>query len=109
MHVAFALSGLIHAFGDLANPHAARPGSFLYFFLNGLAITFEDVVIKLANALLGREGTTTGATRWVGYAWVVWWATASAPVYVEWMNESGVAGKPALPYSPVREVVLPWM
>ena len=108
MHVAFALSGLIHAFGDLANPRAARPGSFLYFFLNGLAITFEDVVIKLGKGLGFRE-TTTGATRWVGYVWVVWWATASAPVYVEWMNESGVAGKPALPYSPVREVLLPWM
>ncbi|TBU46199.1 membrane bound O-acyl transferase family-domain-containing protein [Dichomitus squalens] len=107
VHVAFAVSGLLHSFGDLANARATRAGSFIYFFLNGLAITFEDVVIRLAKSF-GFTGLTT-STRWLGYAWVVLWVSLSIPVYVDWMNETGVWGKDTVPYSPVREMLLPWI
>ncbi|TBU24283.1 membrane bound O-acyl transferase family-domain-containing protein [Dichomitus squalens] len=107
VYVAFAVSGLLHSFGDLANAQTTRAGSFLYFLYNGLAITFEDVVIKLAKAF-GFTGPTT-TTRWLGYAWVVLWVSLSTPVYVDWMYESGMSSKTVLPYSPVREVLLPWI
>ncbi|KAI0642388.1 membrane bound O-acyl transferase family-domain-containing protein [Trametes meyenii] len=104
IYTAFALSSLLHALGDLmlGPEHFGR--SVPFFVANALAITFEDVVIALARRVGIREG---GATRLLGYVWVVGWFAWSAPSYVQWMFESGVGYHEILPYSPTREAILP--
>ena len=109
VYTAFLLSALIHSFGDLmlGTQHFGR--SLPFFLANAAAITFEDALIALGKSLgIGKEGPTC-ATRLLGYAWVVLWVRFSAPMYVDWMFESGVVANPVLPFSPMRSLVVPWL
>ncbi|RPD61545.1 hypothetical protein L227DRAFT_562600 [Lentinus tigrinus ALCF2SS1-6] len=111
VYTAFLLSALIHSFGDLmlGRQHFGR--SFPFFLANAMAITFEDAVIALGQSLglgFGKEGPTR-AVRLLGYAWVIFWVRYSAPMYVDWMFESGVVENPVLTFSPTRTLVMPWL
>lgn len=109
MHGAFAASAVLHSIADLALGHGTRylGNSAPFFFLNAAAITFEDSVIALARRA-GVRGSTR-ATRVLGYVWVGVWFTWAVRLYQDPMYEAGIGRGPTLPYSPTREVVLPWM
>ncbi|KAI0634095.1 membrane bound O-acyl transferase family-domain-containing protein [Trametes polyzona] len=109
VHVAFALSGLLHCIGDLAvgNSTESFGSSYPFFAANGLAITFEDAVVALAKRAGYREPTRTA--RWIGYAWVVVWFTWSERLYQESQYVVGVGKVPTLPYNITREIVLPFL
>lgn len=109
VYTAFLLSALIHSFGDLmlGTQHFGR--SFPFFLANAAAITFEDSLIAFGKSLgIGKDGPTR-ATRLLGYVWVVLWVRFSAPMYVDWMFESGVVANPVLAFSPTRSLVVPWL
>ncbi|KAI0718586.1 membrane bound O-acyl transferase family-domain-containing protein [Cerioporus squamosus] len=109
VYTAFILSAFIHSTGDLmlGTQHFGR--SFPFFLANAVAITFEDAIITLGKSLgIGTKGPTR-VMRLVGYAWVVLWVRFSAPMYVDWMFESGVVENPVLPFSPTRSLVVPWL
>ncbi|KAI9056449.1 hypothetical protein FKP32DRAFT_1585712 [Trametes sanguinea] len=113
IHVAFALSALLHCMGDLAlgTQHFGR--SWAFFAANGAAITLEDTAIAAAKRI-GFGGTTKGARpgrgiRTLGYIWVCIWFAYSGPLYCSWLWESGVAQNDMLPYSPTRSLILPFM
>ena len=72
--------------------------SFKFFFLQALAITFEDFVIYLTKRLLPQGGTSlkTGGidetwagtvVRIAGYCWVTWWFCLSLPVWIDEAND----------------------
>ncbi|KAI0824502.1 membrane bound O-acyl transferase family-domain-containing protein [Trametes gibbosa] len=107
VHVAFALSGLLHCIGDLVVGKEVFGHSWKFFAANGIAITFEDVVILLARRIGFRH--MTRVTRVVGYVWVCLWFTRSVRLYQEWMYEAGIGNQPALPYSPTKEILVPYM
>jgi hypothetical protein len=71
------------------NPvYDTRPMRF--FFLQAVAITFEDAVIGLA----ARAGLKNGnlSTRIIGYIWVYSWFVFSIPIWVDSLNAWGPYG-----------------
>ncbi|KAI0357811.1 hypothetical protein OH77DRAFT_1588133 [Trametes cingulata] len=107
IHVAFALSGLLHSMGELMLGKEYFGRSWTFFTVNALAITFEDTLFALAK----RAGFTgpTPVTRLLGYLWVFAWFTWSAPLYQRWMFECKVGLNEIFPYSLTRSVVLPFI
>ena len=101
--IAFVISSCIHCWGDLA-----LTGSFAYvgksvpfYILNGAALAFEDVVIKLARML----GIPGGAwAKALGYVWVTTWMAWSGGFMLDWMLPFGVGRSFVLPFSIVRAV-----
>ncbi|EXJ86025.1 hypothetical protein A1O1_06394 [Capronia coronata CBS 617.96] len=68
LYAAFFVSALIHHVGSLNMPYCSMVWyQFLFFMMQPVAITVEDVVIIVANKVGLRE---SWITRIVGYAWV---------------------------------------
>ncbi|CDO68589.1 hypothetical protein BN946_scf184996.g20 [Trametes cinnabarina] len=111
VHVAFALSSLLHCMGDLmlGKEHFGR--SSLFFAANGLAVTAEDTVIALAKRFglgrVGGSGRPSRVMRILGYIWVYFWFTSSGPLYYSWLFESGMASTDVMRYSPTRTLIMP--
>lgn len=106
VHAAFLASALLHCLGDVALAHDVRYFgriSCAFFLINGVAITFEDSVIALARRARVR------APRVLGYVWVCAWFTWAGRLYQEPMYAAGMGRVPTLPYSPMREIVLPFL
>ncbi|TFK83286.1 hypothetical protein K466DRAFT_498755 [Polyporus arcularius HHB13444] len=103
LHVAFLLSGLQHALGDLMVGWRYTGRSMPFFLLNGVAITIEDLFLTVARSLGARS---TPATKLLGYVWVVLWFGWSAPLLVDWMMEADL-NLISLPVSPTKLLVLP--
>ncbi|KAI0364198.1 hypothetical protein BV20DRAFT_956731 [Pilatotrama ljubarskyi] len=107
IHVAFALSGLLHSIGDIMIGKEYFGKSWSFFTANALAVTFEDSAIALAKGA-GFRGPT-GLTRFLGYLWVFAWFSYSAPLYQGWMFECKVGLNEVLPFSVTRSIVIPFM
>ncbi|KAH9848680.1 membrane bound O-acyl transferase family-domain-containing protein [Lenzites betulinus] len=106
VHVAFALSALMHCIGDLVLGKEHFGKSWMFFAVNGLAITFEDLVIALARCV--GISRTTRLTRVVGYVWVCLWFTHAGRLHQEWTYRAGCFD-PVLGYSPTKEILVPFM
>ncbi|KAJ4473030.1 hypothetical protein J3R30DRAFT_3708120 [Lentinula aciculospora] len=120
LYTAFFISGSMHSLGDYMIGREYIGVSFWFFFLQPFAITFEELV-KLAVQRLElydhcEEGTGTlharvlltvnatsavGVTvrRMIGYAWVVWWLTATAPLLIDPAMQAGLDREPMFPRS----------
>ncbi|KAL1939397.1 hypothetical protein VTO73DRAFT_9953 [Trametes versicolor] len=110
VHAAFLASALLHCLGDVALAHDVRYFgriSCAFFLINGVAITFEDSVIALARR--ARVRARVRAPRVLGYVWVCAWFTWAGRLYQEPMYAAGMGRVPTLPYSPMREIVLPFL
>ncbi|EIW53509.1 uncharacterized protein TRAVEDRAFT_134083 [Trametes versicolor FP-101664 SS1] len=109
IHGAFLSSAVLHTIADLAIGHGTRylGNSFKFFLLNGAAVTFEGAVIMLAQRL-GVRGPTRIAYM-LGYVWTAVWFTWAVRFYQEPLFMAGMGHVPTLPYSPTREVVLPFL
>ncbi|KAH9848663.1 membrane bound O-acyl transferase family-domain-containing protein [Lenzites betulinus] len=107
VHVAFTVSGLLHCTGDLVLGKEYFGHSWKFFAANGVAITFESIVIGLAQRAGIRR--TTWATRAVGYVWVCLWLTRSVRLFQEWMYRAGVGHEPLFPFSTTNEIVVPFV
>lgn len=76
--------------------------SFPFFFLQAVAITFEDVIIRLTR----KAGFTqsTPLIHGLGYVWVITWFYLTLPG-VSWIVGSGLGLAKVTPFSLVRQVV----
>ena len=100
LYVAFFLSGVIHSSGEYMFEKRLVSRSFNFFFLQALAITFEDFAIYTTKRLLLRGGIelksgkpdqsrVEAVLRVVGYCWVTLWFCFSVPV---WLDENSAVG-----------------
>ncbi|KAF7971960.1 hypothetical protein HWV62_19347, partial [Athelia sp. TMB] len=104
LYTAFILSGLIHCLGDAMVRTDYFGASFLFFFIQAVAITVEDVVIAAARKT-GSSASPSLAIRAFGYAWVWCWFAYSVPLMVDLQVAAGLAKSEMLPVSPIRFVL----
>lgn len=91
LYVAFALSGLLHLAGEYRALNNWKTGGAMRFFvLQALAITFEEMVIKLAS----RTGfnKTTRASKLIGYVWVLGWMIWTVPSWTGPLAKARIGG-----------------
>ena len=97
--VGFSVSGLAHVVGD-AMVHPYWTGSSYWFFLyNVLAITAEDLVIRMSRQMGIRDSRMA---RMLGYAWTISWFTYATPWFEDWAMVAGLGSNRAFPGSAVR-------
>lgn len=107
VYLAFAISGVLHAFGDFVVAGPSYTGISLRFFLSqALAITFEDAVLALARRA-GFSDWPTRMARIVGYVWVFVWFSVSLPLFQDWQLALYPEFEAVLPFSVVRTYVPP--
>ncbi|KAG0707909.1 membrane bound O-acyl transferase family-domain-containing protein [Suillus ampliporus] len=92
LYVAFFLSGLVHTGGDIVlsgsstSPASRTFFSMPFFLSQAVAITFEDVFIRIAKRLGVKYSVWTRA---LGYVWVAAWLGWCVPTLVENMIRAG--------------------
>lgn len=92
VYVAFFFSGLLHTGGDIvlsgsATSAVSRPLFSMPFFMwQALAITLEDVVIRIATRLGVKYSVWT---RVLGFVWVVAWFGWCVPEFVDNLMKAG--------------------
>ena len=117
LYIGFFLSGLLHCSGDFMIEKRVVYRSFNFFFLQAVAITFEDFVIYIAKGLLRRrrvelntgkddESWAGAVVRVVGYCWVTLWFCLSLPVWVDGLSAAGFG---SLNRGPIVQFVLDTM
>ena len=100
LYVAFFLSGLLHSSGDFMIEKRMVSRSIKFFLLQAVAITFEDLIIHLAERSLRRgeielklgkvgESWAGAVVRVIGYCWVTLWACLTLPVWLDGLNAAG--------------------
>ncbi|KAI9056295.1 hypothetical protein FKP32DRAFT_1585741 [Trametes sanguinea] len=108
LYTGFALSGIMHVWGDvmLGSPYVGK--SMNFFLANACAITVEDAVIAVGRRVLGQQ---RGPTKWMirfGYLWVIAWFYMVGPLYVDWFVQvPGIPTEEFLPFSFVRSQYAP--
>ncbi|CDO77904.1 hypothetical protein BN946_scf184692.g2 [Trametes cinnabarina] len=108
LYTAFALSGVMHVWGDfvLGSEHIGK--SMGFFLANACAITFEDAVIAASRRLLGHRQEPTRWTKRIGYLWVIAWFYLVGPLFVDWYTQfPGIAHEEFLPFSLIRSPYTP--
>ena len=104
LYTAFILSGLIHCLGDAMVRTDYFGASFLFFFIQAVAITVEDAIIAAAGKA-GSSASPSPVMRAIGYAWVWCWFAYSVPLMVDLQVAAGLAKSEMLPVSPIRFVL----
>lgn len=121
IYVAFFVSALMHSLGDYMVGRDYVGISFRFFCLQPFAITFEELVkitalrlglknkLSKPSTLPARGSTSANASatvkRVVGYMWVVWWFTTTAPFLIDPAMQAGFHRELIFPRSPIRSVV----
>ncbi|PCH35769.1 hypothetical protein WOLCODRAFT_133975 [Wolfiporia cocos MD-104 SS10] len=103
LYAAFAVSGLMHCGGDLMVSRGIFGASFPFYFMQAIAIMFEDAVIGIARRL-GLKSSNAW-TRFVGYIWLVVWLGISAPWYVNWSMRAGANNAGRFSFSLIAIIV----
>ncbi|KAJ3807423.1 membrane bound O-acyl transferase family-domain-containing protein [Lentinula aff. lateritia] len=104
LYVAFFVSALMHSLGDYMVGRDYVGISFRFFCLQPFAITFEELV-KIAALRLGLKNKLATVKKVVGYMWVVWWFTTTAPFLIDPAMQAGFHRELIFPRSPIRSVV----
>ncbi|KAF9650495.1 hypothetical protein BDM02DRAFT_1382275 [Thelephora ganbajun] len=100
LYTAFFLSGIFHFAADFMFEKRMVYRSFNFFFLQAVAITFEDFVIYIVKGLLLRRGIELKpgkvhgswaevVVRVIGYCWVIIWFCLTLPI---WLDEASTVG-----------------
>ena len=97
LYASFLLSGLIHACGDAMVGKKYFGSTFLFFPLQAVVITFEDIVIAVFRDSGYKHGGPL--TRLVGYIWVFMWFYYSTPLFIDWSLKAGMNKGGSLPFS----------
>jgi hypothetical protein len=80
--LAFAVSGAVHAVGDLAAGISLRDSGSIHFFrMQAAGIIVEDTVQALLRALRG-EVPTGKLSSCVGYTWTIFWLCWTSPTWL---------------------------
>ncbi|KAH9949041.1 membrane bound O-acyl transferase family-domain-containing protein [Amylocystis lapponica] len=103
LYIAFTLSGLLHMGGDVMLGKGTFGESFWFFFVQALAITFEDAVIGAAKKAGIRFSMPV--ERALGYAWTFAWGCYSLNVHLSYMLRIRLGEASVLPFSPVMKVL----
>ena len=104
LYVVFYLSGIMHLGlfgGDYTFQRRVTEGTMKFFLIQAVAITFEDLVIRIAKRLPLFRGTkpTSGkdngfrvraVVRVIGYCWVVLWLCFSLPIWLDELCAMGL-------------------
>ncbi|KAJ3715557.1 membrane bound O-acyl transferase family-domain-containing protein [Lentinula guzmanii] len=128
LYTTFFVSALMHSLGDYMVGREYVGVSFGFFFLQPFAIMFEEVV-KVIIRRLGLDASSTcqlsehehskdqdldGESLWslrtgfikaIGYAWVAFWLSATAPLLIDPAMRAGFDREPIIPRSPTRFIV----
>jgi hypothetical protein len=112
LYTAFFVSALTHSIGDYAVAPEYYGASISFFMLQPVAITMEEVV-KFASpgGIAGRNQSKSllpGFRRVIGYIWVVWWLTETAPLLLDPAMQVGFDKERMFPWSVVSYVVALW-
>lgn len=110
LYTAFIISGIIHFAGDVVSQKRMVYHSLRFFFLQAVAITFEDFVIYTWNRLLLQAGIKMNpgrtdeswaemAARILGYGWVTLWFCLTLPVWRDNTTAINFDGADRLPIS----------
>ena len=110
LYFAFFLSAILHLSGDFMLEKRVVYRSFKFFLLQAVAITFEDLVIYIANGLLRRRGVELKpgkadgwlvgvAARAIGYCWTTLWFCLTVPVLLDELNVLGFCSTDRKPIS----------
>ncbi|KAH9915716.1 membrane bound O-acyl transferase family-domain-containing protein [Fomitopsis serialis] len=102
LYVGFAVSGLLHCCGDLMVNPSLFGASFPFFFLQAVAITFEDAVVGIVR----RSGVKfpLPLAHIIGYAWAISWLCISAPWQINWTLKAGIIDTNRVPLSLIDRV-----
>ena len=114
LYVAFFLSGFIHFSGDILLEKRVVSRSFIFFLLQAVAITFEDLVIYIAKCTLrwvgvelkpGRtdESWAEAVVRVIGYCWVTLWFCSTLHI---WLDGANVLGFLSTDRGPITQFLL---
>ncbi|OSC99675.1 hypothetical protein PYCCODRAFT_1372634 [Trametes coccinea BRFM310] len=103
LYTGFALSGIMHVWGDVMLGTSYIGNSMKFFLANACAITVEDAVIAVARKMFGVGGGPTKWTIQLGYLWVIAWFYMVGPLFVDWFVQvPGVTTEEFLPFSLIR-------
>ena len=114
LYIAFFLSGLFHFAGDFMFEGGPVYHSFNFFFLQAVAISFEDFVIYVAKRVLRQKGVelkpgkdgeswAEAVVRVIGYCWVTLWFCLTLPV---WLDKPNSVGFGRIDRGPVTQFLL---
>ena len=95
LFIAFFLSGLIHHAGEYVIHQRWTGHSMEFFLLQAVAITCEDVIIKLA-ARAGFSSKPNCFFKIMGFLWVFAWFTYSLPMWLDETIDNWVSGVPVI-------------
>ena len=85
MFLVFAVSGVFHFLGDIAQGICGHESGAMHFFCTqALGIMFEDMAQALLRRLVGAKPIAKFGffTRTVGYIWLVAWLTWTSPIWI---------------------------
>ncbi|KAE9395793.1 hypothetical protein BT96DRAFT_861658 [Gymnopus androsaceus JB14] len=103
LYLAFFISGIMHSLGDLMLGREYVGASLVFFGIQPLAITFEEIVkFFLRQYVPDPIRVRTGSI--VGYFWVVFWFTVTGPFLIDPAIRAGFNRDRIFPYSPVQLV-----
>ncbi|KAH9949040.1 membrane bound O-acyl transferase family-domain-containing protein [Amylocystis lapponica] len=103
LYIAFTLSGLLHMGGDATLGKGTYGESFWFFFVQALAITFEDAVIGAAK--MAGVRFPVPVERALGYVWTFAWGCYSLNPYLSYMARVGLGEPNVVPFSPIMTVL----
>ena len=95
LFIAFFLSCLIHHAGEYVIHQRWTGHSMEFFLLQAVAITCEDVIIKLA-ARAGFSLKPNCFFKIMGFLWVFAWFTYSLPMWLDETIDNWVSGVPVI-------------
>lgn len=102
LYTSFICSGLIHACGDAMVGKEFFGSTFLFFPLQAVIITVEDVVMALFKRL--GVNKQTPLIRIIGYLWVFFWFYYSTPLFLDWGLKAGMNSGGMLPFSIIQTI-----
>ena len=100
----FAVSGVVHAVGDIAAGIEWREsGSMEFFCVQALGIMFEDAVQALYTAC-SDDPRSNGWHKWIGYCWTITWLCWTSPVWHFPMlrNDEGSEADAVMPFDVLK-------
>ncbi|TFK65236.1 hypothetical protein BDN72DRAFT_824770 [Pluteus cervinus] len=105
VYVDFIIFSIIHSLGGDVMVGLEYLGYSVPFFMSqAIAITFEDMVIRLVRRRSVKIPPTVA--HFVGYIWVFVWLSVSMPWLLDWSIRAGCAQPQLLPVRPLRTYIL---
>ncbi|KIK56853.1 hypothetical protein GYMLUDRAFT_75913 [Collybiopsis luxurians FD-317 M1] len=106
LYTTFLISALLHSVGDYTISPEYYGLSFLFFILQPVAITCEELIKCLLHKYVEQERLERFyfAGKVIGYIWVGWWLTETAPFLLDPAMLVGFDRHRIFPHSPMSRL-----